>query len=270
MRGNANTSKVTLLTFAVSLVTLITIALVASCLSHQTIGAIADTTISQEKVLAEPPKPSPDITKELFETTSYSNSIAFLYANDFTSYTYSGGCPIQQPESNEFLLSFPEEITNCQMSGSDVISLDQYQIKTLTFDAKFATPEIGSKGFDEMAVFAASNTQTYKGTEFGIRMDMNDGYICGYIQEPNGNCSQVNFKMLALQPNNGVIHHYTLIFLGSGVSFYIDGRNCGYISYPSGEDYSNLSFSILAVVHRFTNGWNAAGDQMMVENLRLQ
>jgi hypothetical protein len=42
-----------------------------------------------------------------------------------------------------------------------------------------------------------------------------------------------------------------------------------YLSFPSNTDYSNLGFSILAVVHRFTDDWNSVGDNMTVENFVL-
>jgi hypothetical protein len=100
-------------------------------------------------------------------------------------------------------------------------------------------------------------------------MDLNDGSIYGYIQEPNGNSGDVNFEMLQLMPNDGIMHHYTLIMSGSEVSFYIDGTNYGYLNFPSNSDYSNLSFSICAVVHRFTDGWDSSGDEMIAGNFTL-
>ena len=53
-----------------------------------------------------------------------------------------------------------------------------------------------------MVIFAASDTATYKGTEFGIRMDLKDGCIYGYIQEPDG-IGKVNFGCCKLMPNDG-------------------------------------------------------------------
>ncbi len=66
--------------------------------------------------------------------------------------------------------------------------------------------------------------------------------------------------MLQLIPNDGIMHHYTLIMSGSEVSFFIDGINYGYLNFPSNTDYSNLNFSICAVVHRFTDDWDSSGD----------
>ena len=140
----------------------------------------------------------------------------------------------------------------------------------MDFDAAFIAPKINALGFDEMAIFASSNTSTYKGTEFGIRMDLNDGFIYGYVQEPNGNFGEVNFRMLELMPNDGIMHHYTLIMIGSGVSFCIDGINYGYLNFPSNTDYSSLGFSICAVVHRFTDGWDSSGDNMISRKLLPQ
>jgi hypothetical protein len=120
-----------------------------------------------------------------------------------------------------------------------------------------------------MVIFASSDTVTYKGTEFGIRLDLSDGSICGYIQEPNSSAPDVNFQMLKLMPNDGTIHHYSVVMNGSTVSFYIDGVNCGDLSFPSNADYSSFSFSILAVVHRFTDNWDSTGDNMVVGNFTL-
>ena len=120
-----------------------------------------------------------------------------------------------------------------------------------------------------MAIFGTSNTITYKGTEFGIRMDLKDGLIYGYVQEQNDSFGDVNFLMQELLPNDGIMHHYTLIMLGSGVSFLIDGLNYGNLNFPSNTDYSSFSFSICAVVHRFTDGWNSSGDSMITGNFTL-
>ena len=100
-------------------------------------------------------------------------------------------------------------------------------------------------------------------------MDLKDGCIYGYIQEPEDSLGDINFQMLNFMPNDGMIHHYTLIILGSGVLFNIDGVEYVYLSFPSNTDYSNFAFSILAVVHRFTDDWNSVGDNMTVENFAL-
>ena len=147
--------------------------------------------------------------------------------------------------------------------------MNTYEIQKIDFDAAFITPKISAFGFDEMVIFAASDTTTYKGVEFGIRLDLNDGFIYGYNQEPNGNYGEVNFQMLKLMANDGIMHHYTLIMLGSEVSFCIDGVDYGVLNFPSNTDYSSLSFSILAVVHRFADDWDSVGDNMIVENFSL-
>ncbi len=147
--------------------------------------------------------------------------------------------------------------------------MNLYSIQKIDFDAVFSSPKINALGFDEMAVFAASDTNSYKGTEFGIRLDLSDGCIYGYIQEPNGNYEDVNFQMLKLTPNDGTIHHFALILLGSEVAFCIDGVDYGHLSFPSQTDYSNLTFSVLAVVHRFTDDWDSTGDNMTVGNFNL-
>ncbi len=191
-----------------------------------------------------------------------------LENSNFTTYTY-GGYSVQQQDPNEFNFSFPDSTNQGLLAGSDAFALNIYSIQKIDFDAAFIAPKISALGFDEMAIFASSNTITYKGTEFGIRMDLKDGFVYGYIQEPNGNYGDVNFQMLELALNDGIIHHYTLISYGSGVSFCIDGKDCGYLNFPSNTDYSNLSFFILAVVHRFTDYWDSNGDNMIVGNFTL-
>jgi hypothetical protein len=214
-------------------------------------------------------------TNRLNLTNSYDNSSAptldpiFLENSNFTTYTYGGGCPVQQPDNSGFNFSFPDTTNYGQMSGSDAFAFNTYAIQKMDFDATFITPKTGALGFDEMSIFASSNTITYKGTEFGIRMDLKDGFVYGYIQEPNGNAGDVNFQMLTLAPNDGIIHHYTLIDYGSGVSFFIDGVDHGYLNFSSNKDYSNLTFSILAVVHRFTDNWDSNGDNMIAGNFSL-
>ena len=186
----------------------------------------------------------------------------------FSTYTYCG-YPVQQPEAAKLFFSFPDNTNQGQTGGSDAITLGTYAIQTINFDAMFITPKINALGFDEMAIFATSDTTIYKGTEFGIRLDLSDGFIYGYIQEPNGYYGEVNFQMLKLGSNDGMMHHYTLIMQVAEVSFYIDGTNYGYLNFPSSTDYSCLNFSILAVVHRFTSDWDSVGDYMIVENFAL-
>ncbi len=187
---------------------------------------------------------------------------------NFTTYTY-GGKPIQQPNASQLSFSFPDKTVQGQLAGSDALSLGGLIIQRLDFDAVFYAPKIDATGFDEMVVFAASDTTTYKGTEFGVRLDLKDGCIYGYVQEPNGIPRDVYFEMFKLIANDGASHHYTLIKQRSQVSFYIDGLNYGYLNYPSRIDYTGYSFSVFAVVHRFTDGWDSTGDNMLVENFSV-
>ncbi len=198
-------------------------------------------------------------------TTVFSIS---LDASNFVTYTY-GGYPVQQPDLTQFIFSFPNNTNQGQLAGSDALSVNNFTIQKMDFDTTFVTPQINAVGFDEMVIFATSDTSTYKGTEFGVRMDLKDGFIYGYIQEPNGNNGDVNFLMLALMPNDGIMHHYALIMLGSEVSFSIDGTSYGYMTFPSNTNYASLSFSILAVVHRFTDQWDSNGDNMTAGNFSL-
>ena len=191
-----------------------------------------------------------------------------LDASKFVTYTY-GGYSVQQQDSSHFNFSFPDNTDQGQLSGSDAIAGNFYVIQKLDFDAAFIAPKTNALGFDEMAIFASSNTSAYKGTEFGIRMDLKEGFIYGYIQEPNVNSGDVDFNMIELMPNDGIMHHYTITMLGSEVSFHIDGIDYGYLSFPSNTDYSSLSFSICAVVHRFTDGWDSSGDIMLAGNFSL-
>jgi hypothetical protein len=197
--------------------------------------------------------------------TTASSSVNTL---NFTTYTY-GGYLIQHPSTNQFFFSFPNNTCQGQIAGSDIVSVNTYIIKKMDFDAIFTAPKISALGFDEMAVFAASDTNTYKGQEFGIRLDLSDGYIYGYNQEPNVNNEGDNFQMLQLALNDGATHHYSIVLLGSEVAFYIDGTDYGHLTFPSQSDYSILPFSIVAVVHRFTDDWDSTGDNMTVENFNL-
>jgi len=187
---------------------------------------------------------------------------------NFIAYSY-GGYSVEQTDQNQLFFSYPNITNQGQLSGSDALALNSYLIQKLDFDAVFIAPKINANGFDEMVVFAASDTTTYKGTEFGIRLGLIDGFIYGYIQEPNGNYEDVNFHMLQMAPNDGKIHHYTLIMLGTEVEFYIDGLDYGHLGFPSQTDYSSLTFWVLAVVHRFTDGWDSLGDNMVVENFSV-
>jgi hypothetical protein len=137
---------------------------------------------------------------------------------NFTTYTY-GGYSVQQPDPNQFVFSFPDNTNQDQLAGSDAITLGAFAIQKMDFDAAFVAPTISALGFDEMVIFAASDTSTYKGTEFGIRLDLSNGFIYGYIQEPNSNYGDVNFLMQNLTPNDGMLHHYTITVKGSEVSF---------------------------------------------------
>ena len=200
--------------------------------------------------------------------TSLTTDPISLDASKFNTYTY-GGYSVKQPDSTQFIFSFPDSTSQGKIAGSDALTWDTFTIQKIDFDVTFIAPKISALGFDEMVVFATSNTNTFKGTEFGIRMDLKNGFIYGYVQEPNGNYEEVNFMMLELTPNDGVMHHYTVIIVGSEVSFYVDGIDYGYLNFPSNTDYSNLAFSILAVVHRFTDDWDSIGNNMIVENFSL-
>jgi hypothetical protein len=191
-----------------------------------------------------------------------------LDSSEFSTYTY-GGYSVQPSYPSQFNFSFPDNTNQGQLSGSDALTLNTYKIQKLEFDAAFNTPKIGALGFDEMVIFATSDTLSYKGTEFGIRMDLKDGFIFGYVQEPSEYYGEVNFQMLPLTFNDGIIHHYTLITSGSNVSFYIDGIDYGNLSFSCNNDYSNFTFSIIAVVHRFSDGWDSNGDNMMVGNFTI-
>ncbi len=186
----------------------------------------------------------------------------------FNTYTYCGH-PVEQTEPNILYFTFPNKTNQGQIAGSDAITFDTYSIQKIDFEATFITPKIKALGFDEMAIFATSDTSTYKGTEFGIRLDLSDGFLYGYIQEPNGNYGEVHFQMLKLWSNDGMKHHYTMILQGAEVSFYIDGTNYSYLTFATVSDYNSLNFSILAVVHRFTDDWDSIGNNMIVENFYL-
>lgn len=192
----------------------------------------------------------------------------FLQNSNFTTYTY-GGYPVEQADGTQFYFSFPDTTTFGELEGSDAISLDCYSIQKIDFDATFIAPKTDASGFDEMAIFAASNTVTYKGTEFGIRMDLKTGSIYGYIQEPNDVDGDVDFQMIELMRNDGVNHHYSLVASGSEVTFFIDGGDFGHLNFSSGIDCSNFTFSICAVVHRFTDVWDSGGDNMTVGNFSI-
>ena len=209
-----------------------------------------------------------DLNLPTSETNIITSDPISLDASEFVTYTY-GGYPIQQPNSTQFIFSFPDNINQGQLAGSDALAWNTYAIQKMDFDAAFITPKIGALGFDEMVIFATSNTSTYKGTEFGIRMDLKDGYIYGYVQEPQGNFGDVNFKMQELMPNDGLMHHYTLIMGSTGVSFCIDGTQYYFLNFSSNTD-SSLGFSICAVVHRFTDDWDSSGDNMIAGNFSLK
>ncbi len=119
-----------------------------------------------------------------------------LNTSDFNTYTY-GGYTVQEPNSTQFVFSFPDNTNQGQIAGSDALTLNNFSIQKIDFDAAFITPKIDALGFDEMVIFATSDTNTYKGTEFGIRMDLKDGFIYGYIQEPNA-----TLEMLILTCSN--------------------------------------------------------------------
>ena len=128
-----------------------------------------------------------------------------LDTSKFITHTY-GGYSVESPDSNQFSFSFPNYTNQGQIAGSDALTLNTFTIQKMDFSATFIAPKIGALGFDEMVIFAASNTVTYKGIEFGIRMDLKDGLIYGYVQEPNDNYGDVNFQMLRLMPNDGIVH----------------------------------------------------------------
>jgi hypothetical protein len=233
----------------------------------------------KESIIAQPPtiditveEPNNSRNNSTVKTGSSSAPIlrapTLLYTLNFTTFAY-GGYLDQQPYQRQLFFSFPNNTDQGKLAGEDAITLDSYVFQKMDFDAEFVSPETNALGFDEMVIFAASDTSSYKGTEFGIRLDLSNGYIYGYIQEPNDNYGEVSFQAWEFMLNDGIMHHYTLTILDSGVSFCIDGSNYGYLNFLSKTNYSNLNFSILAVVHRFTDGWDSTGDYMKLENLYL-
>jgi hypothetical protein len=232
--------------------------------------------LGTEPISLETIKPSfksPDLHRSFFSLpnnfyASLNTEPISLDASKFVTYTY-GGYSVQQPDSTKFIFSFPENTSEGQIAGSDILTFNAYPIRSIDFDAVFISQKINALGFDEMVVFATSDASTYKGVEFGIRLDLCDGFFYGYNQEPNGNLGEVDFQMIKLTPNDGIMHHYTLIIVNSEVAFYIDDIYHGCLSFPSNTDYSNFTFFILAVVHRFTDGWDSVGNNMIVENFCL-
>ena len=97
---------------------------------------------------------------------------------------YVWGQPCSRVERLPLQFYFSDNTCQGQIAGSDALTVSNFSIQRLDFDAAFATPKTDAVGFDEMVIFATSDTNIYKGTEFGIRMDLNDSYIYGYIQEP--------------------------------------------------------------------------------------
>ena len=279
MIRNASKNKKTSIILTIILISSITITSVLTTYFLQSNFKINTDTISNQV----PKQPSAPIsvtgtnqTNILNEAKAYNNhSSSALMTNPisadilkFKTYTYRG-YPVQQPNPTQFFFSFPDNTSQGQMAGSDAVTLNTYAIQKVDFDAGFIAPKISALGFDEMVIFVTSNVITYKGTEFGIRLDLRDGFIYSYVQEPNGNDGEVNFLMQKLMLNDGIMHHYTLIMLGSKVSLNIDGIEYGYLNFPSNNDYSNLTFSVCAVVHRFTDDWDSGGDNMMVGKISL-
>ena len=178
--------------------------------NNNTSSPITTTPISLETL--KPPKNIPPNLPRIF-SASISIAPISLEPLIFNTYTYCG-YPVEQSEANKLYFSFPNNTNQGQIAGSDAITLDTYTIQKIDFEATFTTPKINALGFDEMAIFATSDTSTYKGTEFGIRLDLSDGFLYGYIQEPNGNNGEVNFQMLKLWSNDGMKHQYTMILQG--------------------------------------------------------
>ena len=252
---NKNKKAYISITIAIILISAVGI----SGLTHASYGVNSDAVLSQV--------PSTINGTDNNQTINVPTPIS-LENSDFKTYTY-GGDSVQQSGPNKFFFSFPNSTNQGEIAGSDAISLNSYAIQKIDFNAVFKSPKINAEGFDEMAIFAASNTTTYKGTEFGVRMDLNDGLVYGYIQEPNGDFGDVNFQMLPLTSNDGSMHHYTLIVYESEVSFWIDGVDRGHLSFPSNTDSASFTFSVCAVVHRFSDDWDSVGDNMTVENFLL-
>jgi hypothetical protein len=249
-------------------------------LSHLYFSVPDNTSQDQTTSLEDPTLPNSSGTNEIDITcvnnlyndgfsAPPSSELTSLNPSSFSTYTY-GGYSVEQTNLNQFIFTFPDSTNQGQISGSDALSLNAYPIQEVEFDAAFVAPRLTALGFDEMAIFLASNTANYKGTEFGIRMGLNNGFIYGYIQEPCGDGGDVDFQMLPLTLNDGMLHHYTLVTSGSNISFFVDGVDYGYLAFPSCNDYSSLSFSVLAVVHRFSDNWDSYGDSLVAGSFYLE
>ena len=206
-----------------------------------------------------------NIASTLSSPTSLSNA-------DFDTRSY-GEFPVQNLVQNQgpeyFSLSFPDCISWGQMAGADAVTSNSFAFQEINFDAAFATPKTGANGFDEMAIFAASDTVTYKGTEFGIRLDLRDGCVYGYVQEPTGNLGEVNFQTVNLIQNDGMMHQYSIVIIPSYALFSVDSIHHSFLSFRTNGVNSNLTYSVCAVEHRFSNYWDSTGDSMIAGNFTL-
>ena len=213
-----------------------------------------------------------NVASPFFNFASALSSPISLSNADFNTRSY-GEYPAQNLLQNQdpeyFNLSFPDCISWGQMAGADAVTSNSFAFQEISFDAAFVTPKTGANGFDEMAIFAASDTVNYKGTEFGIRLDLRDGCIYGYVQEPTGNLGEVNFQTVNLMPNDGMMHQYSIVIVPSYALFSVDTTHHSFLSFQTNGVESNLTYSVCAVEHRFSNYWDSTGDGMIAGNFTL-
>lgn len=121
----------------------------------------------------------------------------------------------------------------------------------LAASASVTIKNFSDNGNDQFAIFAADNTSSYKGDEFGFVLPETGDTWYAYIQSPQTPGFFVWQPILTLTPSDASMHSLAAVYSNVGglcfVDFYVDGKLAWATLYPN---VSSQSFHLAVCSHK--------------------
>lgn len=186
----------------------------------------------------------------------------------FDTYSNVGLYP-EALAADSWKITLPEETRGYKPATSRMYTNEKYIINEFTFTAQFDSCKGSTSDWDGFAVFAASDTDSYNGYEFGVRNSLRTAKVEGYIQFPDiKNGKKAAQKNVDLMVNDGLTHDYRVIIRGSTVVFFVDDVVKGILDIDI--QFEGKEYAIIALGHRSTDGWAYSNEFMTVGNFGWQ
>ncbi|OGS50919.1 MAG: hypothetical protein A3K65_06565 [Euryarchaeota archaeon RBG_16_68_12] len=179
----------------------------------------------------------------------------------------SASCPDSavQPEAGEGGIRLPvaPDSEDCPKNFMDAVSTSRIGAG-LRFRAAFRGAAVAPNPSDEIAVFAADDTVSWVGKEFGFRCSLADGVLYGYMQDGTHRPDGYTFlRNVPLGVCDGTVHEYVARARSVGGSnaaeFFVDGVRVGRIVRLGPESYADGRYTMVATTHRWEGGWDSTG-----------